>query len=191
MSQDYGPLAETVALAGALMSATSALVLTWKGRARWEPAEEDLPKGSQRVAGLCIAVGIAAIWYWYRNPESADILTTIAISCAAICTVFVVTYSLFVSIFLYDQQYSAQANKTLVRKVIGGYWFTDAAKEVKAEGKLTTQEIFAGAAYDPDKVWPRLSRALAKVTFVALYVVIVSAGTTALTCGSFLLSLNV
>jgi hypothetical protein len=55
---------QIVADAGALIAAAGAILVSWKGRARWEPWEEDVPKGPQQVAGLVTAVAIGVLWFY-------------------------------------------------------------------------------------------------------------------------------
>ncbi|WP_145063622.1 hypothetical protein [Engelhardtia mirabilis] len=183
---DYGPLAQTVAAAGSLLSAMAAIAAAWRGKARWEPVEEDLPGGSRKATGLLSAIGIAAIWYWMRDPAKVRLLTEVSVGLGASCVVSLVIYGILVAVFTYERVVATAPNETHSEKIIGGFWLTQAASQKRRQRGLTIQELFLGAAYDPDKVWPRLSRALSKACFVLAYGLLVSTGTIGLTCASIL-----
>src|SRR5215471_20653937 len=107
---NYGSLTGLVTTAGTLMSAALALGLTWKRRARWEPSEEDIPKGSQRVAGLLTAVATAIIWTQFATPSGIPVLTRVAISCGIASVVFLLLYGYLVSAQTYVVVRSTKPN---------------------------------------------------------------------------------
>jgi hypothetical protein len=41
----------------------------FRGRAKWEPSEEDVSAGPQKVAALITAVGIVIIWVRINDPK--------------------------------------------------------------------------------------------------------------------------
>lgn len=189
-SGDYGIFAGLVATAGTLLSATAALILTWKRRARWEPSEEDIPKGAQRTGGLVIAVVIGIAYFWLRGQESALPLTKLSLVSAGIAFVALLLYSILVGVFTYEQVFSPSPNIARRRKIIGGFRLTQAARTAVRTRNITVQEALAGAAYDLDKVWSRISRALAKATFLLSYILLVAGGTLALAFVSLLLQIK-
>src|SRR5215813_3232822 len=174
----YGSLTGLVTTAGTLVSAALALGLTWKRRARWEPSEEDIPKGGQRVAGLLTAIATAIIWALLATPTYVPLLTKLAISFGAASAVFLLLYGYLVSSQTYIVLKSPKADAVAEEKIIGGFSLTAAAS--KLSKKHTIQDLLKGAAYDPDKLWPRSSRALAKQTFVLGYLGLTVCGTIAL-----------
>jgi len=181
----YGSLTGLVTTAGTLVSAALALGLTWKRRARWEPSEEDIPKGGQRVAGLLTAIATAIIWALLATPTYVPLLTKLAISFGAASAVFLLLYGYLVSSQTYIVLKSPKADAVAEEKIIGGFWLTAAAS--KLSKKHTIQDLLKGAAYDPDKLWPRSSRALAKQTFVLGYLGLTVCGTIALTSAAVIL----
>jgi hypothetical protein len=71
---DYGPVGNLVATAGTLVAVVGALALAWRGRGRWEPSEEDISTGPQRVAGLVAVAGLVLLWVRYHNsPDAAGL----------------------------------------------------------------------------------------------------------------------
>lgn len=190
---NYGVLAQTVAAAGTLIAAAGALALTWKGRYGWEPAEEDIPRAAQKFGGLIIAIIIAAMWFKFARQQvlGVDDLFDLAIIFALVGFFGLVVYGLLVGVLVYEKVVALPGNATDVTKVIGGYWLTAAAREALVSGDPrphSVADVFKGAAYDPDHVWPRISRALAKVSFQIAYILLVAGGTCALSAVALLVA---
>ena len=187
MSEDYGILTNLVKVAGTLISASVAIGLTWRGRAKWEPSEIDIPKGPGRVAGLMTAVAVAIIWSVIADTTHLKLLTQLAIGLAIGTFIALLIYS-----FLVATQTYRIITDTSEQKIIGGFSYTKRAKKVlsKRTNELTTQEFLTTNNYDPDKVWTRTSRALAKTCFLICYISLTVCGTIALSCAAivFLLS---
>ncbi len=181
----YGVLAQAVAAAGALISAAGALTLCWKGRFNWEPAEEDVPRSAQKFGGLIIAIVIATMWYRFARQQSisADELIALAVGSAALGVGGLIVYSLLVGVFVYDKIVAMGGRKTGTSKMVGGFWLTADARASLKSGNprpRSIAELFKGSGYDADLVWPRLSRALVKLSFQVSYVLLVAGGTCAL-----------
>ena len=184
---DYGALTGLVQAAGILISAALALGLTWRRRARWEPSEQDIPKGAERVGGLVTAVLTAVLWTQMKDQASMASLTELAMWGTAVTVVALLMYGYLVRVYTYEIDEST-ATATKRRKIIGCFTLTPRAKNLTKEH--TIQEILEGAAYDPDKVWTRESKALAGQSFVASYLVLTVAGTSALTAASMIFLLS-
>ena len=56
---------------------------------------------------------------------------------------------------------------------------------------LSVGDLFKGAAFNADYVWPRLSRSLAKVSFQLAYIGLVAGGTCALAAVSLLVASSI
>src|SRR3954449_7976183 len=80
--KDYGVLTNIVAHAGSLMAAAAAIGLAWRGRTKWEPSEEDVPKAPQKVAGLLSAVAITVIWASLQEPMYTPVLSKLSLGLA-------------------------------------------------------------------------------------------------------------
>lgn len=195
-SATYGVLAQTIATAGTLVAGSGALALCWKGRFNWEPAEEDVPRSAQKFGGLVISVLIAIMWYRFTKQSSLkpDDLISLSIGFGAIGLVALVVYSLLVGVLIYEKIYVVSGTQTAQQKIIGGLWLTEAARTALKSGSPrpgTVSELFAGAAYKEDLVWPRVSRALAKICFQLAYIVLIACGTCALTAVSLLVASSI
>jgi hypothetical protein len=188
---DYGVFAQTVAAGGTIAATAAALRLTFKGRARWEPAEEDIPRGAQKVCGLLICVFIATIWYKFMISKtlSADRLITLAWSCAGGALASLLGYGILVGVYVYYREVATSPRRTRQINIIGGFWLTpEGRRSYRANAPLSKQNLLKGAAYDPDLVWPRISRALARQSFLVAYIALVGFGTLAFTAASMLIA---
>lgn len=182
MSTSLGQFAPFVSQATSLMAVVGALLLAWKKRAPWEPVEEDVPQGPQRVAGLVAAVLIGGLW-WYQGSSQSDVratLVTIAMACVTATVLAVLAYGLLITVYTYERVLGTGPSSTKRQKVIGGFFLTAAAATARKAGQVTIQELFQGAAYDADKVWTRPSRGLAKAAFSLAYMILIGCGTVAL-----------
>ncbi len=165
------------------MAAGLAIAQAWRGRAGWEPSEEDISRGPQKVGSLAAAVLVAVLWA--KTSGSANV-TTLAVALIALTIMFLCIYGYVVATQTYTSLHVVQST-VQEEKIVGGYRLTAAAKKRLQAGDLTVQELFKGAAYDPDKVWTRSSRALAKMTFVLGYLGLTICGTLALAAGAIIL----
>lgn len=178
MAADFGPFSSTVGIAGSLVAAVGALALSWRGRAKWEPDEEDVSRGAQKVAGLVSVIGVGVLWALYHDATSPHEtpLLALSFSAAGVTVGALLIYGMLIAALTYD------ALKPRRRKIIGGFVLTPFAKkalsDLETTGKpATMQEIFASNGYEPDKVWNRVSRAAAKQTFAAAYILLSVSGT--------------
>lgn len=177
LAADYGPLKDLVAVAGAIMAAVAAIGFAWRGRARWEPSEEDVPAGAQKVGGLVAAIAIVLLWVEWNDPADAHALNALAIGLGIAAVLFLLIYSYLVGVQSYDEVKPDGSRK----RIIGGFWMTSAAKqEHAAAGNISVQELLHRAGYDADRLWSRPSRQLAKTSFQIGYLGVTISGTVAL-----------
>lgn len=189
---EYGPLTQLVSSAGSIMAAAGAIILSFKGRARWEPSEEDIPKGPQKVAGLAVAVVIAVLTTTAR-PERQGMLASLAVASAAASVLFLLVYGYLVGLHTYKKVLVVDATngRTVDSKIIGGFRLTENARETIEKQRVTVQRFLEGVAYDPDEVWTRPSRVIIKQLFVAAYIGLIGFGAVGLSAASLLLGLGV
>jgi hypothetical protein len=90
-TEEYGPLSDVVAAAGSIIAASGAIALAWRGRTKWEPSEQDLDKGPQKVGGLLAAVLISVLWFQTVTGNSQPPLGFLAILLSDICLVSLFT----------------------------------------------------------------------------------------------------
>jgi hypothetical protein len=171
------------------MAAAGAITLAWKGRAAWEPSEQDISRGPQKVSGLLAAVAVAVLWASAApvDPASKQFLIRTALTCGALSLVFLSVYGFLVSSLTFNLV-TARNGKPIDLKVIGGFLLTPKARRAIEREQTNTQKYFEGTAYDMDEVWTRPSRAFAKQTFVLAYVGLIVCGTLALAAAALLLS---
>jgi hypothetical protein len=185
----YGPLTDLVKYSGMLMSAALAIGLAWRRRANWEPCEEDVPKGPSRVAGLLSAIAIAIVWSEYSTLAAKEGLTKAAMTLGASALIFLLLYGFLIANQVFEEKFSPKKNRVESRKVVGGFRLThEAQKQLRKAGSV--QQLFEGAAYKPDLVWTRPSRALAKQAFAFAYIGLNLSGTMALSCAALLFLLT-
>lgn len=138
---DFGPLGQLVGAVGSLFAADGAILLTWRGRARWEPSETEIPSGPQRVGGLAIAVLVAVLYVITRPVNSSGFLPGLAITLVVICVVVPLVYSFFTSTLTYED-----ARR---RRIIGGFTLTPGARAQLSAGTVpSVKHLFASAGYD-------------------------------------------
>ena len=205
LDKDFGAFAPIVSSAGTILAMGAALTLGWKGRARWEPVEEDVPRAPQKVAGLVAALMVVLIWVQWNAIQYKSTLTKLVIGCSIALIVSLVVYGLLNG-FIYTavrKKKGAPAGSTETEeiKVIGGLWLNKNARGHvgKPEGPqvpgqrpaqiLTVQRMFALSEYVKDEVWSRPSQQLASMLFTLGYLGLIVAGTVALGSGAILTGL--
>lgn len=190
MESNYGTLTSLVKVVGALTSATVAVGLAWRGRTQWEPAEQDISKGPQKVSGLMTTVVISLLWA--LKSESGDIpyLTRTAVLCTCFCFAALIIYGLLISIFIYEGRSKNNAGVCVPMKIIGGFQLLPAARSRLQDSKKTIQEHFAEVDYLPDRVWGRVSRSFSKATFVVAYIILTFSGTVGLSAAGIIVLLS-
>jgi len=187
MNTNYGALADVVAGAGSLSAVAVAVRMSFMGRASWEPCEQDVPAGPQKIGGFVSALAIAIIWVCARdaNSKMSTHLVVIAILFGVATVFFLIAYGFLIGTMTFTRPGSTKKKKE--EKIIGGFCLTLSASVAKASG-LTIQEFFDRGSHKPDYVWTRSSRALAKQMFVVAYLGLVSSGTIGLATASILVS---
>jgi hypothetical protein len=191
----YGVLSEVVSGVGSLVAAVGAISLGWRGRTRWEPSEQDIERGPQKVGSLLAAIAIAILWSQSRNPVYLPQLNKLALTLGIIAVVSLLLYGFMVNTFTYVKIVSSGKGRGREEKIIGGLWLSRPAQQAKERkeqsGKTaTTQTLLAEADYNPDRVWDRPSRGLSKAIFVILYLALTVSGTVAIASASIILGLS-
>lgn len=189
VSSDTGTLAPVVKAAGWLLSAVAAIGLGWRGRTNWEPADESVNRGAAKVSGLLAAVGLALVWTQLASADHKRTLVLLTVTFAVLCLLSLLGYGYVVGtkVFTKEETTGPAASRTV--KQVGGFRMTHNGTAVLAQRpELTVQELFKGAAYDPDKVWTRGSREAAKQVLIVGYVGLTMCGTLALSCAAILLA---
>jgi hypothetical protein len=188
LGADFGPLAGIVSGATAALAAAGAIGLAFKRRARWEPEESDLPQGPERVSGMIGAVAIAILWYRGYVLKALDGTIPLAIWSATLAVVALLVYVYLIVLQTFIRTVAISRTETKEVKVIGGFWLTQDGRVARRRKRLPIQDIFKGMGYEPDRLWPRPARALAKIAFIVAYMTLTAAGTVALAAAGLLIA---
>lgn len=180
-------MADTVSTAGSLVAAASAIRLAWQGRTRWEPSEEDVHTGGQRVAGLLSVVAIVLMWVQLRGPEHARELNKILIGAVLAAAILFLLYSFLLGLQTY-MLYPGLPGET---RIIGGFRLMPNARAQRKRRHVGNQKLLQNLDYEPDAVWTRPSRQFAKTACIALYMGLIAAGTIALAAAAIRISIEV
>ena len=183
---DYGVLTGLVDDIGALVAAGAAIMLGFKGRQRWEPSEEDIPKGPVKVAGTLTVIGVGLLYFASKTNYNENFYFWFSIACGFLLLFGFLVYVILITVYTYNRQI-ASGTGIITEKVIGGFTLTHDAKTNLHNAK-TIQSLLRGAAYDVDLVWPRASRALAKICFLLSYFIIILGGCLALAAVAIMLN---
>jgi hypothetical protein len=187
-SSDAGPLAPVVIGAGWLITAAAGVALAWRGRTDWEPAEEDVSRGPAKVGGVICAVALGLIWILLGSSSGhRTALVWIAATTAAVCFLSLAFYGYLIAVHVYDKVVAVGPEQSKTMKIIGGFRLTrQAAKKLNELDNVTVQNLLRGANYDPDLLWSRQSRAIAKLAFSTSYIALTICGTLALAATAML-----
>lgn len=186
----YGPLARLVLYAGFLTAATAAIIRLWRSQAAWEPCEEDIPQGSLYIGGVISGIAIVFIWGHHDDPSKYGFLMALAWKFVVGMVGSFLFYGYLIGTQVFDQDYSPEQDKTLTRKIIGGFWLLDEARKYKTEHSLSIQDLLKGRQNNPDNLWSRPSRTSAKLVFILCYWGITVSGTSAVSAGAALLMIE-
>lgn len=192
MPHEYGTLTSLVKVIGAMMSSGVAIGLAWRGRTNWEPAEEDVSRGPQKVAALLTTVSISLLWALRADTTFIPSLTRFAVSNAIVCLIALIVYGILIGTFTYSASLVTASGQRAKVKIIGGLWLLRGlrAQLSTSTPSKTIQEYLDGTGGDPDHVWAKFSRALAKATFVLAYIALTFCGTLALAAAGIIVLLT-
>jgi hypothetical protein len=198
--KEYGTFAPIVSTAGSIMAMGAAITLGFKGRAKWEPVEEDVAKGPQKVASVVASLLIVLVWVQFNDVHCKTTLISLVIWCSVALIVSLVVYGLLKGyVYKRVRKMATSVSTSEITEeinVIGGFWLKKTARdrlsvpeEPDVPGKhapLTVQRLFAMAEYDKDLLWSRPSQQLASMSFTIGYLGLIIAGTVALGSGAIL-----
>lgn len=176
---EYGPLAGLVGSTTALITAGGAITLAWVRGANWAPPEDDVPSGPSRVVSLLTAIAVAGLWFETGKSLYSHDLEKLAINFGAITFFSLLAYSFLMGVYIYTKDIATSTGTVEKIRVVGGFWLTPEAKQNLREAR-TVQRLFAGAAFDPDLVWPRESRSLVKNCFIVSFSALLLSGSIAI-----------
>jgi hypothetical protein len=129
------------------------------------------------------------MWTQYSKAEFKAPLVMFAVSMSMGALVFLLLYGYVVARFVFEQKISPKGSHAPPVKIIGGFGLTSGAKkQIRSAGSI--QKLFEAAAFDPDLIWPRESRALAKQLFALCFIGLHVCGSLALSSAALLFLLG-
>ena len=186
---EYGPLANLVAVAGSIMAAGGAISLAWRGRASWEPSQEDLPRGPTKVAALLSSVIIVVLWAFQETLYQSSWLLSIIWTGLILTVLGLFTYVFLIRVYVYTCEVAIDERRVVEKKVIAGFILTEGARKAQTENPgVDLQSLFKGSGYRKDWVWTKHSQGLAEVCFIAAYMTLIVPGSITLASAALLLS---
>jgi hypothetical protein len=168
--------------ATAALAMIGALYAGFKGRAKWEPHDQDVPKGAQRFGSLGACVLVVLILYFFGSPKYAVVVAAIMVVVLIVGFLSYQTYQYLTSSLIYELEKVTKGVSGRI-KVLGGErqdLSVQAQKEIKRGA--TVQELVEGCGGDLEKIWPQESRAKTKQKYERSYTLMIICGTTALAC---------
>jgi len=181
----YGPFASVVGYAGAIMATGAAIFYLWgRKMEKWRPPDEDLPGGAQAIVLLLCGMGMVLQWY-LAVPESIAFYIGITAIFMVACVVCFLRYSGLLGTYVYVKIEPTGPQSVRNVRILGGRILLPDAEKKRQEHGVSIQDLFAGAAYDPDRLWDRKSRQWVKQRVLLAFILTLVLGTSALTGASF------
>jgi len=180
MATDYGALKDTVAIAGSLVAAGSAIAVSWTRRAKWMPPEETVPAATSRVSGLVCAVIIGVLYPLRLRIGQVPMLGVAGMSLS------IALVALIVSIWVNTAHGFAYEGK----RILGGFRLTDEATAIKVKRRWNEQQLLTNANGNPDLVWTKGSTAAAQIVSTLGFIFLIAAGSIALASVAIAFSLS-
>jgi hypothetical protein len=135
--------------------------------------DQDLP------APLLIVFAIAAV-YFLSLIEDSEVRNSAMIWLVSGLVVSSIIFLLVYRYFSYEKKVDNQPPRWkfwrpryATVRIVGGYWLRRDAKEAIERANITIADYFSGVGFNEDKVWWRWSCALAWLTLVVAYFVMI------------------
>jgi hypothetical protein len=155
-----------------LFKGASALVTLIAGKFVFK-YDSDLP------APILIVLAVAEVYSLSLIQNASDrdaVLKWIIIGLVVSSIAFLVIYRYLSYIKTVDQmpaRWQFWRPRYLQIRIVGGYWLRATAKQAIQTNNTTTAEYFAGVSFNEDRLWSRPSRALAWLTLVVTYFILI------------------
>jgi hypothetical protein len=181
--KDFGVFAFLVAIVSSLAAAAGATMLAFMKRAKWQPPEEVVAKGTLRLASLMTMVFIALLFAFGARMGLVP-LGVITVSFFLIATVaLIMTISTNIK---YSYFYPATKNEA--NRKLGGSVLTPEAAAIKKTHNQTEQEMFVDVKGSKDKIWTRESQASVNIRSVISYIALIGFGSCSLAAAGMLVA---
>ena len=183
--RDCGPFAPVVGYGVAITNSAAALLFAWGGKSKkWLPPEEDLPGTARSIVLLLCGVLMLVLWY-FATPSNFHLFLWVAPVLAVLYLLCYLSYNGMIGTYVYIKRVATGPNSTRDIRILGGRkLLPEAEKKRKKEG-VDIQTLFEGAEYKPDLLWAREEREWVKKRVLALFILTLFLGTSALTGAGF------
>jgi hypothetical protein len=179
---------EFAKFAVALVAMTIALYKGFKGRAKWEPSIEVVPKASQRWAFLASLVLIVLVMFFFSDQSRSTIVAVIMVIAFLAGFFAYRDYHHLISARIYDQPVIRDGFRSTINILVGG------SEDLKPEAKThlqqnpndTIQNLINGCGGDLESLWSKDVLANVKFRYETAYIAMVTGGTLALGCAGIL-----
>jgi hypothetical protein len=192
---DPGPFAPLVGYVGAIFATVYLILSLVRGRKQlWNTHDNPFIAAAIRVITTISGIGIVVL-YFYATPEKLPSVISLSILFGAVVVISFLIYTYIASTLTFDMKVAKKGNKWEEVKTLGGFKLTIEAlneqeKKRKVGRTLSTQEIFAGSAYDHQKVWTKRSLGAAVTVLAFLYMAIMFSGTIGISGAGFALQVK-
>jgi len=166
--------------AAAALAMVLALYLGFKGRAKSEPHDQDIPGLSQRIGALAACVFIGMIVYFLGIPQYAWIIAVITLVCLTVAIVSYTRYQFLTTTHIYNIERVAKGRSQRIN-ILGGDTLTPKAKKHHKAGE-PIQKLIDGCGGELGNIWDNSSRARTRGKYELSYIGMVVGATTTLGC---------
>jgi len=168
---DYGVFANLGATVSSLVAVTTAILLGFQKRARWQPPQEAVPFAVSRFASLMTALGVGLL-YVFAGQMERWVLASLAVG------LFIVAFAaLLVAISVnirHSYYYPARAIEK--NRTLGGDQLTAEAAGIQHNKGCNPQQMLEDAKGKKDLVWTRKSQASVAIRSTLSFVILIGAG---------------
>jgi hypothetical protein len=180
---DFGVFAFLVAIVSSLAAAAGAIMLAFMKRAKWQPPEEVVAKGTSRLASLMTMVFIALLFAFGTRIG----LVLLGIITVAFFLIAIIALTMTISTNI-NYSYFYPAAKNEANRKPGGSVLTPEAAEIKKTHNQTEQEMFVDVKGAKDKIWTRASQSSVNIRSAISYIALIGFGSCSLAAAGMLVA---
>lgn len=164
--------------ASAALGMITALYAGFKGRAEWEPHDQDIPSGSHRLAALAACVLIVLVTYAWGTPQFGGVIGAIALIGLILAIICYFSYQQLTTKHIYKIGRIVDGQSVRVNILGGAYPTSEAQKKIN-EG-ITVPELVDGCGGNLSQIWDNDSRSETRLKYEASYMGMIVGGTLSL-----------
>jgi hypothetical protein len=182
---NFGPFAPVVGFACAIMASAGALFVAWGGRMKsWNLPNKDLP-GKERNLALLLCGVFMVVEFVLTEPQRLTWITLAAAGFAILTVVFFIQYGSIINVYGYKKPVPGRSGSINQTLILGGRNLKPEAAKMKKNKNISTQDLLEGAAFSVDLLWEREELEWVRKRAVIYFILLLVAGTSALTLAGF------